>query len=195
MKDVPYNPKLCLHLSRKYVFIQLCVPNSGLQLALTDTHCLLDVWKVCVESIHPCTMKSRNIYWRRYKKHWTQYNDTSVSFEVGPLGPHSSPSISSTVQNSQQTPLLASISCPIIFPWISSMVWNHVPFKGDFHFGKSQKSRYQIWAIGELSQVGDLMFHQKPLHETHKWACCHDEAAHSCSCSHRDPSLNWQTLS
>ena len=33
------------------------------------------------------------------------------------------------------------ISCPIIFSWISLTVWNLLPFKGDFSFGKIQKSQ------------------------------------------------------
>ena len=39
------------------------------------------------------------------------------------------------------TDLQITISCPIIFSWISSMVWNFFPLKGDFSFGKSQKSQ------------------------------------------------------
>ena len=61
----------------------------------------------------------------RYKKHYTQDNDTSVPFKGGTLGPH--------------TVLPIAISCSIIFSWISLMVWNLFPFKGDFSFGKNQK--------------------------------------------------------
>ena len=32
-----------------------------------------------------------------------------------------------------------TISCPIIFSWISLTDWNLLPFKGDYSFGKSQK--------------------------------------------------------
>ena len=38
----------------------------------------------------------------------------------------------------------SSPSChqlPIVLPWISLKVWNLFPFKGDFSFGKSQKSQ------------------------------------------------------
>ena len=72
-------------------------------------------------------MINRDIYWRRYrcKKHCTQDNDVSVPLKVGTLGPH--------------TILPIVISCPIVFSWISLMVWNLFPFKGDFSFGKSQK--------------------------------------------------------
>ena len=63
----------------------------------------------------------------RYKKHYTQDNDSSVPFKVGTSGPH--------------TLLPIAISCTIIFSWISLMVWNLFLFKGDFGFGKSQKLR------------------------------------------------------
>ena len=67
-------------------------------------------------------MKNRNIYWRRYKD-----NDASVPFKVGTLGPH--------------TVLPITISYPVLFSWISPTVWNLFPFKGDFSFGKNQKSQ------------------------------------------------------
>ena len=61
----------------------------------------------------------------RYKKHCTQDNDALVPFKVGTLGP--------------QTVLPIALSYPVICSWISSVVWNLFPFKGDFSFGKSQK--------------------------------------------------------
>ena len=72
-------------------------------------------------------MKNRDIYCRGYKKHCTQDNDASVPFKVGTLGPH--------------TVLPIAISCLFIFSWISSMVWNPFPFKGDLSFRKIQKSQ------------------------------------------------------
>ena len=63
----------------------------------------------------------------RYKKHCTQNNDTTVPFKVGTLGPH--------------TALPIAISCPVIFSWISSTIRNLFPFKSDFSFWKSHKSR------------------------------------------------------
>ena len=50
---------------------------------------------------------------------------TSVSFKAGTLKPH--------------IILTITISCPVIFSWISLTAWNLFPFKGDFSFGKSQK--------------------------------------------------------
>ena len=61
----------------------------------------------------------------RCKKHCTKDNDTSVPFKVGTLGSH--------------TILPIAISCPVIFSWISSVVWNLFPFKDGFSLGKSQK--------------------------------------------------------
>ena len=72
-------------------------------------------------------MENRDVYWRRYKIHCTKDNDASVPFKVGTLGPH--------------TVLPITISCPLLFSWISLMAWNLLPFKGDFSFGKSQKSQ------------------------------------------------------
>ena len=61
------------------------------------------LYKVCPESIHPCTRKNRDIYWRRYKIQETLYIGqfyTSVPFKVRHLGTtHSSPNISFMVQN------------------------------------------------------------------------------------------------
>ena len=89
----------------------------------------ISIYKVCPESIQPCNMKIRDIYWRR------QIQDTRnivhrtmmpQSPFVGTLGPY--------------IVLPTVTSCPAIFSWISSIVWNLFPFKPDFSFGKSQKS-------------------------------------------------------
>ena len=87
------------------------------------------VCTICPESIQPFNMKTRDIYWRRYKIQEMLYVGQwcSVLFKVGTLGPH--------------TVLPITISYPIVFSWISSTVWNLFPVKGDFSFGKSQKSQ------------------------------------------------------
>ena len=51
----------------------------------------------------------------------------SVPLKVGILGPH--------------TVLPITISCPVVFSWISSTVWNLLPFKVDFSFGKTRSCR------------------------------------------------------
>ena len=72
-----------------------------------------------------------------------------------------------------------TISCPVVFSWISLTVWNLFPFKGDFSFWKSQKLQgtkcgleggwvtWVIWCVTKNS-VWDM---------THEWVCCHDKAA------------------
>ena len=111
----------------------------------------------------------------RYKKHSTQDNDPSVPFKVGTLGP--------------QAVLPITISCPIIiFSWISSMVWNLFPSKGNLSLGESQKSRcaksgleqgrvtWLIWCFTKLlcsrrdTSVGTLL-----------WWSCQSAVAYNCS--------------
>ena len=63
----------------------------------------------CPVSIQPCTMKNRDIYWRRNQIQETLYiGQLSRSpFQNRHLGTsHSFPSISSTIQNTPQNPLL-----------------------------------------------------------------------------------------
>ena len=63
--------------------------------------------------------------------------------------------------------------------WISATVWNLLPFKGDFSFGKSQKSQgTKSGLLGGLSHLGKSMFCQKNLHNMmYERVRCHDEAA------------------
>ena len=111
----------------------------------------------------------------RYKTLCTQDNDPSVPFKVGTLGP--------------QAVLPITISCPIIiFSWISSMVWNLFPSKGNLSLGESQKSRcaksgleqgrvtWLIWCFTKLlcsrrdTSVGTLL-----------WWSCQSAVAYNCS--------------
>ena len=110
----------------------------------------------------------------KYKKHCTKDNNTSVPFKVGTLGPH--------------TILPIAISCTIVFSWISSRVCNFFPFKGDFSFGKSQKSQgTKSGVLVGLSHLGDLIFCQKLCRrcDAHvgalSWWSCQSPFAHSCS--------------
>ena len=98
--------------------------NSGLDQKLMLTLNNVD-YEVCPEGIQPCTMKNRDIIEEDTRNICTQDNAASVPFKVGTLGPH--------------TVLPIAISCPVLFSWVSLMVWNLFPFKGDFGFGKSQK--------------------------------------------------------
>ena len=65
------------------------------------------IHEVCPESTQPCTMKNRDVCWRRYKKHCTWDNDASVPLKVDTSGPH--------------TVVPITISFPVIFSWISSI--------------------------------------------------------------------------
>ena len=67
------------------------------------------------------------------------------------------------------------------------MVWNVFPVKGDFSFGKSQITGHHIWAVGQQSHLGDLMFCQKLCTRHDAWAGmvlwwgCQSPVAHCCS--------------
>ena len=74
-------------------------------------------------------MKNRDTYGRRYKIQEILYLG---QWRLSPLqsrhlGPH--------------TVLPIAINCPIVFFLNLLTVWNLSPFKGDFSFGKSQKSQ------------------------------------------------------
>ena len=110
--------------------------------------------KVCPESVQLCNMKNGDIYWR-YKIQETLYKGQWClsPLQLGTLGPH--------------TVLSIAINCPIVFSWISLMVWNLFPFKGDFSFVKKPEvAGHEFWAVWGLSHLGDLMFHQKSVHQT-----------------------------
>ena len=95
--------------------------------------------------------ENRDIYWRRYKKHCTWDNDTSVPFKVGTLRPH--------------TVLLIAISCPLYFH--ESHWWSEISSisKVILVLGKSRRRRTPNLVCRGLSHLGDLMFCQKTLHE------------------------------
>ena len=117
------------------------------------------VYEDCPESIQPCNMKNRDIYWRRYKKPETLY--------IGQwcLSPH--------------IVFPIAISCSVIFSWISSMAWNLFPFKGDFSFGKSQKSQgaksglYGVWVTWVI-----WCFAKKLCPRCERVCCCDEAANH-----------------
>ena len=96
-------------------------------------------------------------------------NDGSVPFKAGTLGPH--------------TILPITISCPFIFSWISSPIWNLFPFKGDFNFGKRQKPR--IWNLccsgSESPQWFDVLPKISARDVMHEQAWCHEAANHQLS--------------
>ena len=130
-------------------------------------------------------MKNWNIHWRRYKKHCTQDNDTSVPFKVGTLGPHTVLPASLPLFKTLWKPFVdILVSCPIAFSWISSMFWYLFPFKGDFSFGKSQKQpvpvqHSQVFCLLQAFQNVD---HFQQIID-HLWSVCATLlfALHSCN--------------
>ena len=82
-----------------------------------------------VQKISSSVIWKRDIYWRRYKIQETSYIG---QWCFSPLqSRHLGTSHSSSSHH----------HCTIIFFWISSTIWHLLPFKGDFNFGKSQKSQ------------------------------------------------------
>ena len=103
---------------------------------------------------------------RRYRKHCTQDNDTSIPFKAAPWD----------LTQFSQLPSAA----PLYFPesyWCSEI---SSILKVILVLGKARSHRApNLGCRVELSHLGALMFCQKPLHEIvpNEWAQCHDEAA------------------
>ena len=112
------------------------------------------LYEVCPEGIQPFNMKNRDIYWRRYKIQETLYRRQRhlSPLQIRHLGTsHSSPS-------HHQLPHCISLN---LTDGLKSL-----PFQRWFLFwGKAEVTGRQIWAVGVLSHLGNLMFHQKTLHE------------------------------
>ena len=109
----------------------------------------------------------------RYKKHCTQGNDASVPFKVGILGPH--------------TVLPVAIAAPLYFP--ESHWWSAISplSKVILVLGKARSHRAPNLGCRGAESPGDLMFHQKTLHERcDAWvgvlSCCNCQSPVACSC-------------
>ena len=120
-------------------------------------------------------MKNRDVYWKRYKIQETLYLG---KWRLSPLQ-------SRHLGTSHSSPNCHWL--PVVFSWISLIVWNLFPFKGDFSFWKSKKSQgSKFGLLVGMSLLGDLMFHQKTPHETRcmsgalPWWSCQSPVAHSC---------------
>ena len=135
----------------------------------------MSAYEVCPEAIQPCNMKNRDIYWRRYKIQETLY--------IGQW--HLSPLQNKHLGTSHRA-LPVSISCPVVFSWISLMVWNLFPFEGNLVLGKARCHRAPNLGYRWLSHLEDLMFHQKLCTRRDAWAgvllwwSCQSPVAHSC---------------
>ena len=77
------------------------------------------------------------------------------------------------------------LAAPIVFSWISSMVWNLFPFKGYCSFGKARSYRAPNLDCRGAESPGDLMFCEKTLHRRDAWVSalswwsCQSPVAHS----------------
>ena len=111
-------------------------------------------------------MKCRDIYWRRYKIQETLYiGQWCLPFKVGALGPH--------------TVLPITISCPVVFSWISLMVWNLSPSKVILVLGKARSHRAPNLGYSRAESPGwfDVLLENSAEHVMHEWVHRHDEAA------------------
>ena len=108
---------ICLSYMCVYIHIYICI----------RVYRCICMHEGCPEGIQPCNMENRDIFWRRYKIQETLYTGQWFlrPLQSRHMWPH--------------TVLPIAISCSVVFSWISSMVWNFFPFKGDFSFGKRQK--------------------------------------------------------
>ena len=75
-----------------------------------------------------------------------------------------SPLASRHLETSHSSPV--TISWHVIFYWISLMVWNLFPFKGDFSFGKSQKLQAPNLGYREAETPEWFDVSPKTLHKT-----------------------------
>ena len=121
-------------------------------------------------------MKSRDIYWRKYKIQKTLYTRQW----------HLSPLQSRHFGTSHSSPNLYQLSCGIFLNLIDGL--ESLPFQKWFWFWeKPEVTGRQIWDVEGLNHLGDVMFGHKTLHETHDgwagpllWWSCQSPVAHSC---------------
>ena len=117
----------------------------------------------------------------RYKKHCTQNNDTSVSFTVGTMRPHTVLPVPLLLVKTWQNPLLESPSAaPWYFPeshWLSEISSFS---KVILVLGKARSHRAPNLGCRRLSHLGDFMLPQKysAWDVMNEWVhFIHDEAA------------------
>ena len=146
--------------------------------------------------IQPCIMKNREIYWKRYQMQETLYIgqwhlSTPQHRYLGTS--HSSPSVSSTVQNSMQNPVLELPSAvPSYFP--KSYQWSEISSlsKVNLVLGKARSHRAPNLGCTGAESPGwfDLLQKNFAWDLMYEWVCCHDEAANHQSADHSCSLLN-----
>ena len=108
---------------------------------------------ICLEGIQPCNMDNRAIYWRRYKK----------KMHIGQR--HIRPLQSGHLGASRSSPSHHQLPCHVYPNRINGL--KSLPLQWWFEFWKKPEVMgHQIWAVGGLSHLDNLMFCQKTLHET-----------------------------
>ena len=91
-----------------------------------------------------------------------------------------------------------AISYADVFSWVSSIVWNLFPFKGDFSLGKIRICRALNLGYRGMSQLGYLIFCQKLCMRRDAWAgvssrwSCRSPVTHICTHFHHIESLSHQ---
>ena len=108
-----------------------------------------------------------------YKKHCTQDNNTSIPFKVGTLRPH--------------IVLPITISCPVIFSWISLMVWISSLSKVILVLGKARSHRASNLGSKGSESPGwfDVLPKISAQNMVQERACCHGVAANHQNSFHR----------
>ena len=110
-----------------------------------------------------------------YMKH-TYDNEASVPFKVGTWEPHTVLCLFYCSKHSAKFFVRIAISCPVIFYWISSMVWNFFISKVILVLGKAKSCRMPnlgCWGtespgwfyISQKDSAGDMMHEQVPCDE------------------------------
>ena len=99
---------------------------------------------VCPVGIQPCSVKDKDIYWRRYKKQETLYTGQWClsPLQSRHLGTsHTSPSVSSTIQNTLQNPSLESPSAALSY-FLEYHQWSEISsFSKVIVLGKARNCR------------------------------------------------------
>ena len=131
--------------------------------------------EVCSERIQPCTMKDRDIYWRRCKIQETLYvGQWHLSpLQNGHLGTsHCCLSPSSTVQNTAKSFVGIASAALLYFPEAGRLSEISSLSKVFLVLGKARSCKTSNLCCRGLSHLGDLMLYKKTAQDMmHEWGC------------------------